>query len=95
MSVKTKFDDNYWRKMTWDWYAVPRVRDASYGRDRSKGVQGGLRCCPKCDVVYSVDTNKGGSKRYKQFNYLGLFRRGVKIDDCKKCRGEFVSVVEV
>lgn len=92
---KTRYDDSYWRKMTWGWYAVPNVRIGNYSRDRGTGARNGLRNCSKCNSVYSIDTNKGSGKIYQQFNYLGLFKRGTKMEDCKRCKGELVKVTEI
>jgi len=47
-----KYDYDYWKKMTWNWYAVPDLRTVRYNKSsKSKGV---FRLCDVCDYVFHI-----------------------------------------
>ena len=67
-----KKDDKYWREMTWGWYAVPYPsRERNANKDSYSATD--LKVCNDCDRVYSLDTNRGSSKKYKQYNIYQIF----------------------
>lgn len=88
-------DDKYWKKMTWDWYAVPYPSREYYNVSKKPYSATDLKVCDDCNRVYSVDTNKGSSKNYRQYNYSNFIRRGLKPEQCKVCKGEPVTIEEM
>lgn len=89
MPKKLKFDYDYWRKMTWDWYAIKMEQPKNIGRCRSKGIRGGLSFCPECEYVYSVQASGRIVELYK---YRDLFKFGLSKKICRDCNGDKVKV---
>ena len=80
-----KYDYDYWKKMTWDWYAVPDLRTVRYKKSsKSKGV---FRLCDVCDFVFSY--RKSILHQYTSIPKIHLHKA-----TCPKCLGEDVRLVK-
>jgi len=91
----TKANIEYYRKMTWDWYAIPYVVNSFLRNKKVKCWDGlDLKLCTKCENIYSISSNKGGGRSYQQFNYSNIPTRGVKKRICYKCGGKDVIVMD-
>lgn len=78
-----KYDHNYWKKMTWGWYAVPDFRAERYKKSsKSKGV---FRLCNVCDYVFSY--SKSILHQYTSIPKIHLHKA-----TCPKCLGEDVRL---
>ena len=78
-----KYNHDYWKKMTWNWYAVPDLRTARYNKSsKSKGV---LRLCDVCDYVFSY--RKSILHQYTSIPKIHLHKT-----TCPKCLGEDVRL---
>ena len=78
-----KYDHNYWKKMTWGWYAVPDFRAERYKKSsKSKGV---FRLCDVCDFVFSY--TKSILHQYTSIPKIHLHKA-----TCPKCLGEDVRL---
>ena len=91
----TKINIEYYRKMTWDWYAIPYVVNSALRNKKVKYWDGlDLKLCTKCENIYSINSNKGGGRSYQQFNYSNIPTRGVRKKTCYKCGGKNVTVLD-
>ena len=78
-----KYDYDYWKKMTWNWYAVPDLRTVRYNKSsKSKGV---FRLCDVCDYVFSY--RKSILHQYTSIPKIHLHKA-----TCPKCLGEDVRL---
>ena len=84
--IKRK-DYKYWNKMTWGWYAVPYILEANHGKKRDDNKNATLKFCKTCKEIYTVDTNKGSSNKFTQYNYGQLVKVGLKREKCYVCKG--------
>jgi hypothetical protein len=89
----SKFDYNYWRKMTWDWYVVKMEHPKNKNRYRGKGLTGVLKLCNKCNYVYSIDSNLGSSRGKRMFKYIDVPKNGVYKEVCPDCSEQEICVI--
>ena len=89
----SKYDYKYWRKMTWDWYALKMEVRESKRKPRTKGNNGVLRRCTECDFVYSIDSNIGSNRLKRMYKYLDVPKNGVYREICPDCDGQEFAVV--
>jgi Zn finger protein HypA/HybF involved in hydrogenase expression len=86
-----KFNKDYWRKETHDWYVLPYVQHTPKNNVSTNDQdQSALRYCPKCDTTYEALWMGGRYKYYKLYLYPYLPKEQ-KVLVCPRCKGKKVK----
>ena len=95
MSINKKSDYDYYKMMTWNWYAIQYIGQSKYVKNKTKYWYGmDLKYCKKCKNVYSINSTTGGNRAYQPFNYSNISSRSIKRKECYECTGKNVVVMD-